>query len=244
MNFSIVLPSLGNKELLTKMLDSFERTTKHKKEIEFLIALDEGKLEEVNKWFRKDNYSYKIEFYERPYTEDFTNDYYNFLANRSSGNNVMAFNDDAWMRTQDWDVKILREIKAYGWSVYMLDIPDTARIKYKHTFPCFPMVSRRSINTLGWLLHKDIPMYPADSATHSVYYNAKRVIPIKNVLIEHEHILETDKSKARMMEIFRKNNNKSGISIGADILKLAVIAGTENNKINSKINRILNILME
>ena len=42
MNFSIVLPSSGNKQQILKMLSSFERTTRYKDKIEFLIAIDEG----------------------------------------------------------------------------------------------------------------------------------------------------------------------------------------------------------
>jgi len=99
------------------------------------------------------------------------------------------------------------------------------------------------MNTLGWILCKDVPMYPADKITHSVYYHARRIIPIRNVLIEHEHVIESDPSKARMMEIFRENaaQNKPVI-IGDYILKLAVVAAGENNKKFNKINRIINIL--
>ena len=85
MNFAIVLPSLGNKELLLKMLESFERTTRNPRSIEFLIALDVGNINKVLEWFDKENYSFRVTFFERQITEDFTNDYYNFLANRSAG---------------------------------------------------------------------------------------------------------------------------------------------------------------
>lgn len=245
MNFSFVLPTLGNEKLLTKMLESFERTTKHKNSIEFLLAVDKGKLFSVNKKIKKNSYSFRIHIYERSKTEDFTNDYYNFLANRCSGDNIIAWNDDAWMRTQDWDEKILREIKAYGWSVYMLDILDTARLKYKNTFPCFPCVSRRAMNTLGWLLHKDVPMYPADKITTEVYSEVGRIIPIRNVLIEHEHIVESDPSKSRMMDIFVKSQKKTPvININEDVLKLLKVASSEKNKKSSKFNRIINILKE
>lgn len=245
MNFSFVLPTLCNKELLRKMLESFERTTKHKDKIEFLLAVDKGKLKSITNWLNKSDYSFDIYIYERKKTEDFTNDYYNFLANRCSGENIIAWNDDAWMRTKDWDEKILREIKSYGWSVYMLDILDTARLKYKNTFPCFPCVSRRAINTLGWLLHKDVPMYPADKITTEVYSEAGRIIPIRNVLIEHEHIVESDPSKSRMMDIFVKSQKKTPIiNINEDVIKLLKVASSEKNKKSSKFNRIINILKE
>ena len=127
----------------------------------------------------------------------------------------------------------------------MLDIPDTARIKYKNNFPCFPCVSRRALNTVGWLLCKDVPMYPADLVTCEVYHTIKRIIPIRDVLIEHDHIKETDPSKSRMMEIFKEDQERkqsAGVDITGDVLKLSVAAASENNKRQNKINRIINIL--
>lgn len=246
MNFSFCLPTLGNKELVKKFLDSLERTTHDKKNIEVLFAIDEGKTE-IIKFVIDRRYSFSIRFFERPQTRDFSNDYYNYLANFTTGKNIIAFNDDAWMRTQDWDKKILRTIKEYGWTVYMLDIPDTARMKYQNNFPCFPCVSRRAMNTVGWLLCKDVPMYPADMVTHKVYAHINRIIPVRNVLIEHEHVKETDPSKSRMMEIFKEDcaiKNSKGIDITEYVLKLAVISGNENNRRQNKLNRILNIITE
>ena len=243
MNFSFCLPTLGNEALVLTFLESLERTTKHKDKIEVLFAIDEGKTGIID-FVGKRQYSFDIQFFERPQTRDFTNDYYNYLANRSKGDNIIAFNDDAWMRTKDWDAKILRTIKEYGWSIYMLDLPDTARMKYLHNFPCFPCVSRRGMNTLGFLLNKDVPMYPADKATHAIYYQAKRVIPIRDVLIEHEHILETDPSKSKMMQIFKESGGAKPIEIGDYVMRIAIAAGTEATKKPSKIKRILNIIKE
>lgn len=244
MNFSFVLPTLGNEGLVLTFLESLERTTKWKDKIEVLFAIDEGKTD-IIKFVNGRKYSFAIRFFERPETKDFTNDYYNFLAARSTGKNIIAFNDDAWMRTQYWDQKLLNTIKEYGWSLYMLDIPDTARIKYQHTFPCFPCVSRRAMNTLGFLINKDVPMYPADKATFSIYYHAKRIIPVRNVLIEHDHVIESDPSKSRMMQIFKDSGgvNKS-YHIGDYVLKLAVAAGGENGRMSRKFRRIINIIKE
>jgi hypothetical protein len=244
MNFSFCLPTLGNRKLVKTFLDSLERTTADKKNTEVLFAIDEGKTE-IIKYVVDQGYSFAIRWYERPATRDFTNDYYNFLATRSFGKNIIAFNDDAWIRTQDWDKKILRAINETGWSIYMLDIPDTARIKYKNPFPCFPCVSRRALNTLGWLLCKDVPMYPADLVTTDVYHTIKRIIPIRDVLIQHDHVKETDPSKSRMMQIFNEDREKKqvdGLDITKYVLELSVAANGDATKKPSKLNRIINIL--
>jgi len=246
MNFSFCLPTLGNKELVKKFLDSLERTTHDKKNIEVLFAIDEGKTDIV-KFVVDRRYSFNIRFFERPQTRDFSNDYYNYLANFSTGKNIIAFNDDAWIRTQDWDKKILRTIKDYGWTIYMLDIPDTARIKYRNNFPCFPCVSRRAMNTVGWLLCKDIPIYPADMVTHKVYMSTNRIIPIRDVLIEHDHVTETDPSKSRMMELFNEDKKKKAgkpLDITSYVLALSTTAASERPNKSNKLNRILNIITE
>ena len=243
MNFSIVLPSLGNKQQILKMLSSFERTTRYKDKIEFLIAIDEGNSRIIAD-VPRGTFSFDITFFERPKTKDFTNDYYNWLADRSTGKNIMVFNDDAWMRTQDWDAKILREIADSRWSIYCLDIPDTARMKYKHTFPCFPCVSRRAFCTLGFVLCKDIKMYPADKVTFAIYENAQRVIPIRNVIIEHEHVTETDESKKHMYEAFLEDHkNKANVDISDYVYKI-LLAGQSDIKRFGKLRRIINIIKE
>jgi hypothetical protein len=243
MNFSIVLPSIGKKAPLIKMLDSFERTTKNKHKLEILIAFDEGSskiIREVKSQF----YSFNILFFERPKTKDFTNDYYNWMATRSHGDNIMALNDDAWMRTQDWDEKLLRAINESCFSIYCLDIPDTARIKYRNSFPCFPCVSRRSMNTLGFLLCKDVKMYPADKITFSIYQQAERVIPIRNVLIEHEHISESDESKKHMMDAFMEDvATHKGVDV-TDYIYKVLLAGQSDCRVMSKFKKIWNIIKE
>lgn len=243
MNFSFVVPSLGNREMLTRMLESFERTTRYKNQIEFLIVVDTGMCDKINEWFNPFHYTFNVAFCEQPKTDDFVKNYYNFLANRSHGNTIIPFNDDAWMRTNHWDVKLLETIKEYGWSIYLLDIPDTARIKYAHNFPCFPGISRRGMNTLGYALCNKVRMYPADSLTFSIYHGAGRVIPIRNVLIEHEHIEESDPSKSRLMRIFNEDMQKP-IDLTDEIHKLALVASSEILRKSSKLNRIIKILQE
>ena len=105
MNFSFCCPTLGNKAMIRKTLESFERTTYYKDKIEFLFAIDEGN-EETISYINSQKYSFPVKFFECKKTDDFVKDYYNFLANRSLGENVIPFNDDAWMRTNKWDVKL------------------------------------------------------------------------------------------------------------------------------------------
>lgn len=243
MEFSFILPSSGDYNRLKKMFDSFERTTKHKDKIEFLLAVDTGNTD-IIKAIEGKKYNFSIKFFERDKTEDFTNDYYNWLADRTVGKNIITFNDDAWMRTNHWDVKILRKIKQIGKTVYLIDIPDTARIKYQNRFPCFPLVSRRAFCTLGFVLCPKIRMFPADKVTHAIYVEAGIAYQINNVLIEHEHSMDYTGEKKRMMDIFLKDNpSQRQVDIGDYIHRLLVVSA-HDSKEPTKLQRIINIIKE
>jgi hypothetical protein len=227
MNFSFVLPVRGDREPVIKMLDSFERTTKWKKDIEFLIAIDEGKTDIVGE-VEKEDYSFPIMFFERPKTKDFTNTYYNWLATRTTGKIIAAFNDDAWMRTDEWDKKILRTVSSWGITTYCLDVPDTARIKYKNQFPCFPFVSRRAMCSLGFLLIPEVKMYPADKVTFGIYEHSQRVIQIRDVMIEHEHSMDYTGEKKFMMDCFTEDYDKvKEIDLSQHIYKLLLVSQSD-----------------
>lgn len=243
MNFSIVMPSRGEIEPLIKTLDSFERTTKDKKNLEFLIALDEDKYNVLNV-IRKKHYTFYTQCYLRPKTKDFVRDYYNWLADRTIGKNIMAFNDDAWMRTNHWDKKILNKINEYDTSIYLLDIPDTARIKYRNGFPCFPMVSRRGMCTVGGLFTTLVRMYPADKIIYEVYKNVNRIIKVDNVLIEHEHTQDYSGDKKELFDILKEDKlNNATFDISPYINRLSKVCENESMK-QSKLRRIINILKE
>jgi len=243
LNFSFCLPSRGVKGPVLKMLDSFERTTRWKDKIEFLIAIDEGN-KDIIEDIEKQKYSFPVLFFERPKTRDFTNDYYNWLATRSVGKIIAAFNDDAWMRTDRWDEKILRTVSEWGVSVFCLDVPDTARLKYKHTFPCFPFVSRRALCSMGFLLVPEVKMFPADKVTFSIYEHAQRVIPIRDVLIEHEHSMDYSGEKKFMFDCFKEDREgKEIIDISEYIYKALLVSQSDALR-KSKLRRIVNIIKE
>ena len=97
---------------------------------------------------------------------------------------------------------------------------------------------------MGWMLSEKVRMYPADKLTYEVYANVGRVITVNDVLIEHEHIIESDESKSRLMRIFREDTVKP-ISLVDDIVRLRETVKNDipKNRPN-KLNRILNIITE
>jgi hypothetical protein len=156
----------------------------------------------------------------------------------------MPFNDDAWMRTNHWDEKILRRVREIKTDVFLLDIPDTARILYANNFPCFPMVSRRAMSTLGFLLCPLVRMYPADMVTTQIYKHCNLVFPVRNVLIEHEHKMDYEGSKKALMDIFAEDMaEQKNLDLSEYVFKLMQVVASGLNK-ESKFKRILNIIRE
>ena len=214
MNFSLILPTRGDEQNLKSFLDSIERTTRDKSNIELLLAIDEGR-GDIPHNISKQQYSFSITCYERPKTDHFVRDYYNWLANKSTGNNIWTLNDDAFIVTQDWDEKILEKIGTR--SIYLVDVNDSSKAQYGHTFCHFPIISRRAVNLLGYFFHPRVRMYPADMIIYDFYKKANCIIDANDIYLVHNHIHESDKSKQKLMDIFEEdkkswNDNKINMS--------------------------------
>ena len=220
MNFSLILPTRGDEQNIRPFLDSIERTTYDKANVEVLFAIDEGR-GDIPYRVSQQQYSFSIRYFERPQTDNFSRDYYNWLANKSTGNNIWGLNDDAFIVTQDWDKKILEKVGTR--KIYLLDTFDSTKNQYKQTFCCFPMVSRMAMNACGYFINPKVRMYPADLFLYETYKNADAIIDANDIYIVHNHIHESDPSKSKMQRIFQEDCEKwktTKIDISAEISRL------------------------
>jgi len=244
MKFSIIMPTRGDEKNVEKLLDSIERNTRDKKSIEVLFAIDEGERSIIN-FVDGKKYSFRVEFFERPKTDNFSKDYYNWLANKSCGENIWVLNDDAWIITNDWDAIILKKIKEHRWDTYLVDTHDSTKINPGNYFCTFPMISRKACGLLGYTLHPRVRIFPADKVAFDTFKAIDRIIDANEILIQHDHIVEADKSKSKMMKIFEEDKEiwaKEPIDLRNDIVRLLKYAG-QNYK-ESKLTRIIKILQE
>ena len=243
-DFSIVLPTRGSRRDVLQMLNSLERTTLKKKELEVLFAIDTGKTVIIDQ-VKKEKYQFDIKFFERDKTKNFSEDYYNWLGNKSEGLNIMCFNDDAYFLTQGWDEIIREQIIKHRWSIYLIDTFDTTKTKKGNNFCTFPMFPRKAFNVLGYLLHPKIRMYPADHIAYQLYSAAGRIIDCNKVIIEHDHVHELDPSKSYMWDIFQEDLNGSDkrLDLRDDLLKLLEAGrGDLGPKPKGKLSKILDIV--
>ena len=244
MDFSLILPTLGDQKRVKKFLDSIERNTKKKDEVEVLFAIDIGRTD-IADFVKNEGYSFEIRFYERPVTENFSDDYYNWLAARTTGDNIWACNDDIQIETRHWDEKIRKKIKKFGWSVYLVDTKDTTRGAVNKGFCCFPIISRKAVNALGFFFYPQVRVYPADKIIYEVFLNAARIIDAQDIIINSKYVSE-DKNP-RLWKIFQEDM-KSGVmhvNITGGIVQI-LLAGKNDAgpQQGSKLERIIKIIKE
>lgn len=244
MDFSLILPSLGESYKVKRFLDSVERTTSDLNNIEVLFAIDEGKTEIV-RFVEDQGYSFKIKFYQRPVTDNFSNDYYNWLTSRSQGMNVWACNDDMWILTNWWDDIIRDKIARYRWNVYLVDTKDKTRDIVNKGFCCFPIVSREAINEIGFMFYPQIRIYPADKAIYGLYKEVGRIIPAHEVRVNNTYASED--GNQRLWKIFQEDV-KSGVlnvDITRETMRLLYLCKDDPGPLKeSKLSRIVKILKE
>jgi hypothetical protein len=243
-NFSIIYPTAGDKKKIKRNLDSIERTTGSKDKIEVLIAIDEGRKDLID-YINSLGYSYIIKCFERPITDNFSDDYYNWLANRTIGDNVWGFNDDVFIRTQNWDDIILKKISEYRWSVYLVDTTDATRGTVNIDFCCFPLVSRKAINEIGFFMYPQVRIYPADKILYELYNKAGRIINAREVILQSHYVEET--KSPRLWKIFQEDlkNGKLKVDVSRELMILLKTGQNDlGPKRESKLSKIIKILKE
>lgn len=242
-DFSFVMPTRGWSKGLKKFIDQLEITTHDLGRIEVLLAVDEGDTS-VYDGIKHGLYHFPIFVYERPKTDNFSEDYYNFLARKSNGKNIWVFNDDAWIKTMHWDDKVLKRIKNSNLTGYLVDTNDSTKTRPLGDFCRFPLISRVGVGITSYLLHPKIRIYPADKIAFDIYATARCVVNATDVEIQHDHIHESDSSKARMMKIFEEDMKNGPLDINKEVIGLLRQAKTDLSNKPSKLSRIIEIIKE
>jgi len=205
-DFSLVLPTRGNITGLTRMITSFLDKAKNKDCVEFVIApdLDDPELNLIKESVKP----YPVKVFETHPTDNFCRDYFNWLTWKSSGKSVWCMNDDVEMETQDWDEIVRDKIKDKRF--YLVDILDSTHEEGGVSYPRFPLISRASIDVIGFTFYPQVRMYPADRIIYELYKNLDLIVPCHEVQLRHDWIPVSDKSKSLLMR-FYDEDNRNGV---------------------------------
>jgi hypothetical protein len=204
--YSFILPTRGHQEDLIKTVDSFILKAENKHCFEFVVVVDtdDPQKEEIKKRL---NWK-QVRVLEVLPSDWFCKDYYNLAVWSSCGKSVCVMTDDVICNTDCWDA-IIRN-KVGDTEIYLVDVWDTTHEHEGVSFPRFPIISRKAINTIGFFLYPQIKLWPADGIIYILYKSVNSIIKCHEVEFIHNHIDNTDPSKSRFLRLFNEDK-KNGI---------------------------------
>uniref|UniRef100_A0A6M3KGL7 Putative glycosyltransferase n=1 Tax=viral metagenome TaxID=1070528 RepID=A0A6M3KGL7_9ZZZZ len=167
---SILIPTKNRKDLLQRCVDTlFDNSS----DIEVLVIMDNGDIPPKDKRIRLfsiariNNLSY----------------YFNYLAKKSKGSHLFVFNDDAYVKTPDFD-KIIEDTLTdpvdFGYPT--LGTPNGFS---------WPIMTRRAYELLRFVFHPKWTSYGADQHTMAIFKQAEicKGIPIEVIHDSHHYKL-------------------------------------------------------
>lgn len=188
MNFSIIFPTRERPSLLLDLLASIHQTTANPALIEVLVGYDDDDQSTIDllpqlafPW---------LKMLGRARGNNLSRDYHNWLYRQSTGRFIIVCNDDVIFRTQDWDTIALDRLNNY-----LADKPDGIVYGWLNdslqnraggiNYSCFPLVSRRAADTLGYVMHDFWGGWNADIHLYHLYSSVGRVCSISEVWLDH-----------------------------------------------------------
>lgn len=184
MNFSLIVPTRGRVKLLANLIGSIVNTTEDIKSIELLIAYD---LDDIpTEQFLRGLDLPWLKAFGKERGNSLSHDYQNWLFRKSVGRNLFVLNDDVEFKTPSWDIIALRKIHPdgiyYGWTADSTNI----RINNSHdAYACFPIIGRKAVEILGWLMHEYYEGNSADIFVYNVFREVGRIVDLSEILVQH-----------------------------------------------------------
>ena len=176
---SVLLPTRGRTQTLENSVLSLLENCQNPDSVELLLLFDDDDTESSS-WFTN-NLAEKVDSLGGRFTCWQTprlgyvrlNEYVNFLAGKASGAWLMFWNDDAVMRTADWDA----EIRKYHGKFLCLRMP-THR---EHPYAIFPIIPRAWYELFGYISPHQI----SDAWVSQIAYllDIMQTIPVS---VEHD----------------------------------------------------------
>lgn len=186
MKFSLLVPTRSRIVELQRMLASLSSTVHDKTNLEVLIGIDND--DEITKnqiqFINVASADLNIKYFYRNRSDFINRDYYNWLASFSTGKYLCVSGDDLVYMINGWDKEIEENIEQY-----LSNKPDrimcggiqdnTPKPNNKlPPFPCFPLVTKEAYNTLGFVLHPEVPTWGADYLLYVLYTGVDRYLPV------------------------------------------------------------------
>jgi glycosyltransferase involved in cell wall biosynthesis len=144
---SVLLPTRKRFDSFTQSINSLFENCSDIENFEVMVALDNDDIETIEKikGYALDKPNIRLYFYERQYYHGLNN-YYNDLANNASGTSLLLWNDDAVIRSKDWDLEVLKHHETF---CVLSPKVDTMEKYWRTQGVLFPILPKRWIEITG-----------------------------------------------------------------------------------------------
>lgn len=189
MHFTIMIPTRKRQHMLRDLIQSIYSTSKDPYTVETLITYDNDDRSTIDALPNLKNISkdYPVKFFSRERHYATSGVYYNEMAEKASGNFIIAVNDDTLFTKIGWDINAYKKLEDY-----LKERPD--RIVYGITsdkeverarnennyFSCFPLLSKETVKVMGFFFD---PIFHKDGADWDLvmpYRELKRIIDLRD----------------------------------------------------------------
>jgi hypothetical protein len=222
MSLSIVMATRGRPDSLSKCLHSLDANAVG--DIEVILGMDyDAPVPVDHSLYPKLN----ILTFLRYQSDNMTEDYLNIMARMAKGTMIMAYTDDAVMLTNGYD-RILAD-KLSKKALFLGDTKDNMREVHGNNFTSFPVISRESIDLLGWFMFPYYRAWSADKLTYSIYDDAKLVVDCLDVVSHHNWGVD-DTAHSKMKRIFSEDMLEKGVA-PVDVTKYVHLLSSFNKMI-------------
>jgi hypothetical protein len=196
-DFTIMIPTRHRPVLLNELLKSIYDSTINKDKVEIHVVYDSDDNSTLQYLAGKQtNYIPPISttFHTRERSQNINNDYYNWIAlNFATGKYLIAVNDDTLFEMYGWDDRAINVLNKYE-ELYpdgiVFGMPEDYERETKRNdnnwMPCFPLISKKAIEVLGYFFDPEMIRDGADWAIAATYKNIDRVVDLRNcIIIKH-----------------------------------------------------------
>lgn len=184
--YSFLLPTRERPDLVARFFDSIVETTERLDDLEIVLCADQD--DRASQQIADDRLNLKKVVVPPGLTMGRLN---NACYRASTGRFVMGVNDDLILRTPGWDTTIRDVLGETPDDVALIHVND---LLYKHQLCCFPMLSRRACEAIGFC-PDDYRRYRIDDHIYDTYnllafLGYKRIVYLPDVIFEHDNFLD------------------------------------------------------
>jgi len=211
MKFTFVFPTRGRLEKLKRTLESIDDTCSDLSKVQVVIAVDK---DERDLYAIETNPPLEVLVCER---QDRFSSYFNKLLPLVKGDAVWVWSDENVMSTKNWDRVIEKAVRKSKFKDVWFAAPCTFYVKKdgriagslnpvtRKMFTCFPVISRKACEALGFIITPKLRYWGADLYMNMLFDKVGRVIKLEEKVgvLTEESIMNDERLSVYQQDLDR-----------------------------------------